>query len=371
MRESEPLLQNHRGRGMSWPSSLHPCRLLIAGIVITTLAVPFGVQGQSGDPEADLEIALAALEKQAELTQSWTIEFIKTVTYRDHPNDPFKRQTMRHTERKLGNKFRITDDELDAAKPEHRWNEHRTFDGQRQMTLDPVHNSGSINSSDFRPSQFGRMMYGDLQPLPGVLKEWERLCGPEWVMRDGRRLLSLKLYNPKTFHEYDVFLDPVHNWQPAEVTSLCFNQRGGTKETSDWLESQVVYRSYHQDGEICLPTKQASTADHVQRNGGRYRSVEGAVEVTSIQINSDLSDETFAIEFPTGTKVFDKERRVTYITGQRGSEKRVPKPTVSTDGTVPLNTSVGPWWSDARLWVTLCAVFIAGAIWWGWREKRN
>lgn len=342
--------------------------LLITGMLATGLLAPsVTVHGESSDAEADLAVALTALEYQADATKGWIIEFTKTVKSRVQADQPFEEQTMHHLERRLGDKYRIEQKVLND--PKMRFHEERTFDGERMMQFMPLQKNGGISSSDIQPSAFGPAMYVDLQPFPGVLKEWEPLRGPEWVVRDGRRLLSLKLYSQKYLTENEILLDPKHSWQPAEFTSVSFDQRGGAKETSNRREARYVIQSYHQEGEICIPTKMVHSTERVQPNGARYRSTEGLVEVRSIKVNPDLSEETFRIEYPEGTQVFDKDRQVIFVAGQPGSEKPVRATAPPDPVAVPPNPAAGPWWSDYRPWIALSVVFIAGALWWRWREQ--
>jgi outer membrane lipoprotein-sorting protein len=331
----------------------------------------------SSDADVDFEAALVALEYQAEAIESWSMEFTKHVKFRKGPSEPFQHQVMRNIEHRLGDRFRVEQEELNAPNPDARWFEKRAFNGERQTSYEPPQKHGSVTSTEIKPSLFGRIMYVDLEPhggprFPGVLRKWKPVRKPTWIEKNGRRLLSLKLYSQELLCEYDILLDPSHSWQPAEYSAIRFDQPGGTIETSDWSESRYTYVEYHQEGDICVPTKRVSTVDRVSRGGMRFRAWEVTVTVDSIVLNPDLSKETFEVDFPAGTQVYDKDRGLSYTVGEPESENPV-RAMLPTDPVSVARSPVAgtpPWWSDFRVWIALGAVFVAAALWWRWREKR-
>jgi hypothetical protein len=304
---------------------------------------------------------MEVLAHQDSVIESMAVTTRTEGRFRVAPDRPFQRQSHTITERRVGSRFRVEDEYVDPDKQKPSQIDQVAFNGVKRTAFDPRANTGSQSSYGGAPYGYQNAAYVWNTPFIEKLKQHADQARIEWVLPGGRKLLQVSWEEGGGLVHTQVRLDPAERWQPREI-EMRFTYRPG--EFPDGRTQGLHARrinNYHREEHFVLPSEIELWEDESYPDGRTVRTSETRVRATDFQINQPIPDDVFEIAFPDGAKVYDVDRKVTFVVGQPGSEQRVvsrPAETVA--------AQAGPawtWWGDWRVWLAVTAACVAGIAW--------
>jgi hypothetical protein len=316
------------------------------------------------EADATLQVARAVIEHQEESIRSWIVDYscdLRADSSRARAKPIHQIQECREARRGLLFRLdsQVTLNALDSSDVDRN---RRTFDGEAYRTYDRVNKTGTFTTRGTQPNSFTDNAYLSTRTLGAMLREHADDTEAKWVQFEGRRLLSVSWDENDGYSRRTYDLDPDAAYQPRRFT---LEEQYPDGAYPDGRESGIFVgevKEFLRRGDFVIPSVVVITHDETYPQDRTVRSLIKEVRIASIEINPEIDESEFTIEFPDGTSVYDADRKVKFVVGQPGSERRVnPRPA---EELAPRRA--GPayeLWADWRVWLAFAALCLALLIW--------
>lgn len=173
------------------------------------------------------------------------------------------------------------------------------------------------------------------------------------------RMLKVVWMDEKWETEIVVWLNPARCYQPAQLLIDSVIGPGIYSDGRERMVYRVVVSDYWQSERTALPSRVRTIRESVWPDGRRKVESDQTMIVSAVVPNAKFSPEEFEIVYPKGTLVTDVERRVYYVEGEPGSERRLGQSGDRASGASG-STDVGSWIiSPSLLWLLGGALLVA------------
>lgn len=326
-------------------------------------------------PPAELDqaigSAIAVIEHQERLIRSWRLKYASTARAASLGTDGvLGEQRASFWESRSGTRYRSKLDlgaNTGSSGPSDL--DENSFDGSSHRTYNATAGRGSISSSDGVDYSYRNYVYMAQRPLSEMIVSAIGGQKAAWESLNGRRLLRLQLPEAhggvRTFH-----LDPSEGWQPRRIV---LDQPIPEGAYPDGRKREVLVmqaRSFLRRDGVVIPSDVEITVNAISQSDQPTRIHERHILLKSLEVNPDIPDSEFTIQFPDGTQVSDKDRQVVFTQGKPDSERPLNVRSPTLDKAVMASGTLWIWWADPRVWLGMTAVLLAAMGVVVWRQRR-
>jgi hypothetical protein len=321
---------------------------------------------QTAEEDSPLSLAAAVIDHQDASIQAFDAEYVVDIRARSSvvvDAGKMIRQVQKFREQRKGDRFRsdreITINVADRKPPERFL---QSFDGAQFFGYDELNKSGGIFSEGQEPTCLAQTLYLSQCGLAEMFRRHAQGASTQWIDFQGHRLLAVEWDEADGASRRTLYLDPGAAYQPRRYTLETEYPDGYYPDGRQRGKLSGEIKKFFQYGEFFLPEVVEIVHDEVDAQGQTVRTMTKVTRVRWIDINPALNNKVFAIDFPKGTRVKDKDRGVWYVVGQPGSET----PIDDRQPVVAPPAFAGPahdLWSDWRVWTAFSAVCLGLLIW--------